>query len=90
MKLYPDQKGCYEIFGLDFISDEKFNVKLIEFNEKTGFGDYDDNVYQNVANCIINATINKQYDKDENKYQIGLDENIRNKFIRIRSNKKYL
>jgi len=87
MEKYPDQIGCYEIFGLDFISDDKYNVKLIEFNEKTGLGDYDDFVYQNIANCIINATINKAYN---NEYKIELDDNIRNKFIRIRSNKKYL
>jgi len=91
MQKYPDKNGSYEVFGLDFISDDKYNVKLIEFNEKVGLGDYEDFIYQNIANCIINATINKQYNNEYDKqYMIELDENIRNKFVRIRSNKKYL
>lgn len=87
MELNIDQTAGYEIFGLDFISDDKYNVKLIEFNEKTGLGNYDDFIYKNLSNAIINCTINKIY---EDKYKIKLDENMKNKFIRIRSNKKYL
>ena len=87
MQLYLDQNGGYEIFGLDFISDDKYNVKLIEFNEKTGLGGYPTFIYQNIANNIINSTINKAFD---DKYKINLDDNMKNKFIRIRSNKKYL
>jgi hypothetical protein len=87
MELYNDQNGAYEVFGLDFVSDDKYNVKLIEFNEKTGLGNYEDFIYQNIANCIINGTVNKL---DNDKYHIELDNNIRNKFIKIRSNKNYL
>jgi hypothetical protein len=87
MKKYEDQKDVYELFGLDFMSDDKYNIKLIEFNEKTGLGDYEDDLYQNIANAFIKSTINKKYDDN---YKIDLDNVSKKNIIRIRTNKKYL
>ena len=87
MEKYEDQNNVYELFGLDFISDDKYNIKLIEFNEKIGLGDYEDDLYQNIANAFIKSTINKKYDDN---YKIELDDITRKNIIRIRSNKKYL
>lgn len=89
MDKYEDQNNVYEIFGLDFISDNNYNIKLIEFNEKTGLGDYEDDLYQNIANAFINSTINKKYSNSD-MYKIQLDDFIKKNIVRIRSNKKYL
>jgi hypothetical protein len=87
MDKFIDQNNVYELFGLDFIADDKYNIKLIEFNEKTGLGGYSDEIYKNIANAFVNATINKTYDDN---YKIQLDDNVKKNIIRIRSNKNYL
>lgn len=87
MDKYIDQNNVYELFGLDFIADDRYNIKLIEFNEKTGLGGYSDEIYINIANAFINSTINKTYDES---YKIKLDDNVKKNLIRIISNKDYL
>lgn len=87
MDKYIDQNNVYELFGLDFIADDKYNIKLIEFNEKTGLGGYSDEIYMNIANAFVNSTINKTYDES---YKIKLDDNVKKNLIRIKSNKDYL
>jgi len=87
MDKYIDQNSVYELFGLDFIADDKYNIKLIEFNEKTGLGGYSDEIYKNIANAFVNATINKTYDDN---FKIKLDDNVKKNIVRIRSNKNYL
>jgi hypothetical protein len=84
---YKNINNTYEIFGLDFIVDNNYNVKLIEFNHKVGLVNYEYVVYRNLASCIINSTINKFYDKE---YHIKIDKNIKKNIIRIHSSKKYL
>ena len=84
---YDNNLNTYEIFGLDFIADEYFNIKLIEFNNKTGMKAYPETLYKSVVSGIINATINKLYEKE---YHIKIDSNIKQNIIRIHSNKKYI
>lgn len=87
MKPYPEQNNVYEVFGVDFIVDSKLNVKLIEFNEKTGLGGYKPFLYNRMANAFIHSTVNKLYNDE---YKIEIDKNIKKKIIRISTHKDYL
>lgn len=35
-KCYPENKKCYELFGVDFIILDNYQIKLLEVNEKVG------------------------------------------------------
>jgi hypothetical protein len=87
MKNFDTQENSYELFGLDFIADTDYNIKLIEFNHKTGLGDYPDELYNILVAGYIHSTINKLY---ESKYHIPIDKKIKKKIVRIKSNKNYL
>ncbi len=87
MKPYPDQKNVYELFGLDFIVDKKYNVKLVEFNEKTGLGDYEDFQLENIASSFIYSTVNKLY---SDEYKLKIDDREFKDILRVKSNKNYL
>lgn len=77
---YDNTQNTYELFGLDFIADEKLSVKLIEFNYKIGVNDYADEVYEIICSAFINSTINKLYD---DKYKIEINNTIKKNIIRI-------
>ena len=83
---YDNNLNTYEIFGLDFIADEYFNIKLIEFNNKVGINDYSDLLYKTFVSCIINATINKLYEKE---YHIKIDSNIKQNIINLTKDNNY-
>jgi hypothetical protein len=87
MRAYPDQKHVYELFGLDFIVDKNYNVKFIEFNEKTGLGDYEDFQLENIASSFIYSTVNKLY---SDEYKLKIDDREFKDILRVKSNKKYL
>lgn len=87
MRSYSDQKNVYELFGLDFIVDNKYNVKLVEFNEKTGLGDYEDFQLENIASSFIYSTVNKFY---SDEYKLKIDDREYNDILRVKSNKNYL
>jgi hypothetical protein len=84
----PYESDGYELFGLDMMVDKNYVVRLIEFNEKTGVKGYTEDVYRNMSNAFIHATINKKY--EGTKYEIELDENIKKNIIRISTFKKYI
>ena len=87
-KNYDNNNNTYELFGLDFIADNNFNIKLIEINDQVGLNlKYPPVIYQSISSAMINSTINKLYDKE---YHIKIDKNIKKNIIRIHSNKKYL
>jgi hypothetical protein len=87
MRTYPDQKNVYELFGLDFIVDNKYNVKFVEFNEKTGLGDYEDFQLENIASSFIYSTVNKLY---SDEYKLKIDDREFKDILRVKSNKNYL
>ncbi len=87
MRPYPDQKNVYELFGLDFIVDNNYNVKLVEFNEKTGLGDYEDFQLENIASAFVYSTVNKLY---SDEYKLKIDDREFNDILRVKSNKNYL
>lgn len=87
MENYKNVENSYQIFGLDFIADKDFNVKLIEFNDKTGLLNYSDDFYNILTAGYLYSTINKLYSPE---YHIQIDKKIKKKIIRIRSNKHYL
>ena len=76
MKKWYNMKHTYEIFGLDFIISDKYAVKLIEFNDRIGLVNYPEYIYENMANAIINGTVNKAYD-DRYKLNISKEGLIR-------------
>ena len=76
MKKWHNMNASYEIFGLDFIISDKYAVKLVEFNDRVGLVNYPDYIYENMANAIINGTINKAYD-DRYKLNISKEGMIR-------------
>jgi hypothetical protein len=76
MKKWHNMKHAYEIFGLDFIISDKYAVKLVEFNDRIGLVGYPDFIFENMANAIINGTVNKAYD-DRYKLNISKEEIIR-------------
>jgi hypothetical protein len=76
MKKWHNMKHSYEIFGLDFIISDKYAVKLVEFNDRVGLVNYPDIIYENMANAIINGTVNKVYD-DRYKLNISKEGMIR-------------
>jgi RimJ/RimL family protein N-acetyltransferase len=43
---YTESRHCYEIFGADFILDSKFDLKLLEINEKIGLKEFTNDPYQ--------------------------------------------
>ena len=64
--LYPEHKNGFIVLGIDFMIDDKYNVKMIEVNNKQGYG------YNNRKNDIafsesffkwINSTILEPYYK---------------------------
>lgn len=78
---YEKVHNTYEIFGLDFISDDNFNIKLIEFNDQVGLNErYPSIIFQTLASCIVHSTINKLYDK---QYHLPIDKTVRKNIIRI-------
>ena len=76
MKKWHNMNAAYEIFGLDFIISDKYAVKLVEFNDRVGLVNYPDIIYENMANAIINGTINKAYD-DRYKLTVSKEGMIR-------------
>lgn len=75
LKCYSETKNCYEIFGVDLMVDDNFNVKIIEFNEKPGFGSITDFPYFSYLflQVLFETTINKFYDK---KYHIKINDDF--------------
>lgn len=87
-KSYTNVENTYEIFGLDFIADKDCNIKLIEFNNKTGIENYSDKFYDVLTAGILHSTINKLYPK---KYHINIKKKyLKKNIVRISSKKKYL
>lgn len=68
---YENNKNTYEIFGIDFVSDENLNIKLIELNHKPGLDEYTNDIYNKLVHTIIDSTVNKLYEK---KYRIKINK----------------
>jgi hypothetical protein len=82
-----ENEETFELFGVDFIVDKNYNVKLVEFNEKTGLKNYSNNIYRNISAGFIHSTINKKYENTE--YEIKIDDKIKKNIVRINTYKKY-
>lgn len=80
IKNYGNVNHSYDIFGLDFIIDREFNVKLVELNDRISVFKKKDVIYDSFASCIISNTINKLY---EEEYRIKLDKSLRKEYKRL-------
>lgn len=74
MKVYENYKNGYEIYGIDFIVKQDFQVILVEMNDKTGFESYNDITYTGLTNMIVDMTLNKMKDKE---YHIKISDDIK-------------
>lgn len=72
---FPEAKNCFEIFGIDILLDENFELKILEINQNVSFQVLND--FSILAfgfiQSIIEITINKYYSE---KYQIRLIKNL--------------
>lgn len=57
---YSDTKNCYEIFGADLMVTDKFEVKLIEINNKIGYHKFPDDpvdlhkiIFSNLVDIVL-------------------------------------
>jgi hypothetical protein len=75
LKCYSETKNCFEIFGIDLMVNDNFDVKIIEFNEKPGFGSVTDFPYFSYLflQVLFDTTINKLYNE---KYHIKVKDNL--------------
>jgi hypothetical protein len=71
---YPEANNCYEIYGIDIMITENFEIKVLEFNKKPGIGTITEIPYFSILFLeeLIKITINEKY---EEKYHIKNNEN---------------
>lgn len=78
---YPESKNCFEMFGVDLMITEDYNVKLLEVNEKIGYDiDYLNirgisfyiEMYEGICSNIIDNIIKPKNDVPKNYYYTKL------------------
>jgi tubulin polyglutamylase TTLL9 len=80
IKCYEDSKFCYELYGLDLMITEDYNVKILELNDKPGISSLTEIPIFSLLflEVLIESTINNIY---EDKYKFNIFKNLMFKLL---------
>jgi hypothetical protein len=79
VKCYFDSNNCYELYGIDLMITDNFEVKILELNEKPGIASLIEIPIFSFLflEVLIDSTINKAFN---NNYKFNIFDNLIRKF----------